>query len=50
MLAEMLDRPLRVEACENRFEIFFWNPWPLVIDRNDEGSAARLASEFDGDS
>ena len=49
MLAEMLGRPLGVEALEDRFEIVLGNARALVVDGDDERPAARRAAELDHD-
>src|SRR5262245_9354617 len=49
VLAEMLGRALRVEALEDRFQILLGNAGPLVVDGDDERSAARLAAELHDD-
>src|SRR6266850_2731293 len=49
MLAEMLGRPLRVETLEDRFEVVLGNARALVVDGDDERTAARLAAELDDD-
>src|SRR5262245_61966261 len=49
MLAEMLGRPLGVEALENRLEIVFGNARSLVVDRHDKRPAARFTAELHHD-
>ena len=44
MLAEMLGRALRIEALEDRFEVLLGNAMAFVVDGDDEGAAARLAT------
>ena len=41
--------PLGVEALEDRFELVLGNARALVVDGDDERSAARLAAELDHD-
>src|SRR5262249_2271931 len=47
MLAKMLGRPLRVEALEDRLQVLLGNARTFVLDRDDECTGTRLATELD---